>query len=198
MEHASPEKQDNMKKKVTKKIPRKPKIDENAMVQREERNSRCEQLMLKMGTYTQAEIARKLGINIDTARTYISCVKKRWEIFGSHLKLQEARGAGFSRLDKLTRELWDILENEKSRSDVKIKALKALADIHDKRLHLEGVTKKSLQEIPDTSVNGGVNQRKEDATRMKELVRKWSEFLKEHQNPPYDREPSPLQDMIPT
>ena len=186
-----------MKKRVTKKIPRKPKVnDGNPMIQREERISRCELLMLQRGTYTQAEIARELRVNIDTARTYIACVHKRWEINGSHLKLQQARGAGMERLNQLSLELWQIIENEKSRPDVKIKALKGLLDIHDKRLHLEGVTKTNLQEIPDTSSNNGVNQRKQDATRMKELVRKWGDFVEEYQNEQksaYGRKPSSLQ-----
>ena len=63
-------------------------------------------------------------------------------------------------------------------------------NIHDKKLYLEGVTKTNLQEIPDTSASNGVNQRKEDATRMKELVRKWANFLNEH-NAAKESESSP-------
>ena len=175
MVDASPEK----RMKITKKIPRKPKSQDNPMVMREERISKCELLMLKMGSYKQAEIARELGVNIDTARTYIACVRKRWEVNGSHLKLQQARGAGMALLNQLTQEFCQIIENGKSRPEVKIKALKGLLDIHDKKLFLEGVTKNNLQEIPDTSANHSVNQRKEDAARMMGIVRKWCNYLSE-------------------
>ena len=60
---------------------------------------------------------------------------------GSHLKATGSQRCGNGSIRPThTESIWDILEDQKSRPEVKIKALKALLDIHDKMLHLEGVT----------------------------------------------------------
>ena len=129
---------------------------------------------------------------------------------GSRRNLQQAKGAGLSRIDNIKRELWDVIEGRskfvykkgKKRgkvvdnyspqivdSDTKIKALKALLDCHDKELHLDGASADMLQEIPSAFNSGGslsVSERKLDAQRMKDLVAKWALFLKESNDPPID------------
>ena len=111
-----------MRKKITKKIPRKPKIDNNPMIQREERISKCELLMLKMGTYTQAKIARELGVNIDTARNYIACVIEEMGDKWVSSKTSASQGCWNGSIKSThTGVQCQILENEKSRPEVKSK-----------------------------------------------------------------------------
>lgn len=183
------------------------------VVKREVQVAKVEKYMLA-GTTSANKISKQTGIDRRTVTNHIEAVKARWALSGSKRSLQQAKGAGLARINRIKEELWSVMEGRSQfvytkgkkkgklrenwlpqsvDSDTKIKALKALLDCHEKELYLDGCSADMLQELPSSFDNGGsmsVNERKAAAERQKQLVAKWLEFVEESKKPdPIDINP---------
>jgi hypothetical protein len=77
---------------------------------------------------------------------YIARVSARWEMTGTSKDHARHRGEGLNRLDLVESELWSKLGNIED-PRIRIKTLKAILDVHDRRVELQGLTPKVIERI---------------------------------------------------
>ena len=123
-----------------------PRKSEERPLYEEQQVWRVELLMTK-GIRRKGDLMTMLGIKDYRAMDrYITRVFARWELFGTTREHARHRGEGLNRLDLIESELWSRLGNIED-PRIRIKTLKAILDVHDRRVELQGLTPKVIERI---------------------------------------------------